>query len=49
METAYIVTGYRSAVGKAPRGSLRFVRPDDLAVAVIRHLLAHVPELEKDA
>ncbi len=48
METAYIVTGYRSAVGKAPRGSLRFVRPDDLAVAVIRHLLAQVPELEKE-
>lgn len=48
METAYIVTGYRSAVGKAPRGSLRFVRPDDLAVAVIRHLLAAVPELDKE-
>ena len=48
METAYIVTGYRTAVGKAPRGSLRFVRPDDLAVAVIRHLLAEVPQLEKE-
>lgn len=36
---AYIVAGYRTAVGKAPKGSLRFTRPDDLASAVIQHLM----------
>lgn len=44
---AYIVGGYRSAIGKAPRGSLRFTRPDDIAVAVIRHLLNDFPQIEK--
>ncbi len=44
---AYIVGGYRSAVGKAPRGALRFTRPDDIAVAVIRHLLNDFPQIEK--
>ncbi len=43
---AYIVAGYRSAVGKAPRGGLRFTRPDDLAAEVIKHLLAQVPQLD---
>ena len=43
---AYIVAGYRSAVGKAPRGGLRFTRPDDLAADVIKHLLAQVPQLD---
>lgn len=43
---AYIVAGYRSAVGKAPRGGLRFTRPDDLAAEVIKHLLAQVPKLD---
>ncbi|MBI1221106.1 MAG: acetyl-CoA C-acyltransferase [Bacteroidetes bacterium] len=42
---AYIVAGFRSAVGKAPRGSLRFYRPDDLACDVIRHLMKSVPEI----
>lgn len=36
---AYIVSGYRTAVGKAPRGSLRFTRPDDLAATVIKYML----------
>jgi len=36
---AYIVTGYRSAVGKAPKGKLKNVRPDDLASAVVKHLI----------
>ena len=40
-----IVAGVRTAVGKAPRGSLRTVRPDDLAAAVIEDLLKRVPEL----
>jgi acetyl-CoA acyltransferase len=44
----YIVAGYRSAVGKAPRGSFRFTRPDDLAAEVIRHLVSKIPGLDKD-
>jgi acetyl-CoA acyltransferase len=44
---AYIVGGYRSAIGKAPRGSLRFTRPDDVSVEVIRHLLNDFPQIEK--
>ncbi len=44
---AYIVGGYRSAIGKAPRGSLRFTRPDDIATAVIRHLLNDFPQIDK--
>lgn len=43
---AYIVAGYRSPVGKAPRGGLRFTRPDDLAADVIKQLLAQVPNLD---
>jgi len=45
MET-YIIAGYRTAVGKAPKGSLRFTRPDDLAIATIKHLMKAVPEIE---
>lgn len=45
MNTAYLVGGYRSAVGKAPRGSFRFMRPDDLAVQVIQRLMADFPQL----
>jgi acetyl-CoA acyltransferase len=44
---AYIIAGFRSAVGKAPRGLFRFTRPDDLAAEVIRHLVASVPQLDK--
>lgn len=43
---AYIVSGYRSAVGKAPRGLFRFTRPDDLAVDVIKHMLSQMPNLD---
>ena len=46
MQEAYIVAGFRSAVGKAKRGGFRFYRPDDLAVDVIRGLMASVPQLE---
>ncbi len=46
MQPAYIIAGYRSAVGKAKRGGFRFYRPDDLAVDVIRGLLASVPALD---
>lgn len=47
MQEAYIVAGYRTAVGKAKRGGFRFYRPDDLAITVIENLLASVPQLEK--
>ncbi|UOG75478.1 acetyl-CoA C-acyltransferase [Hymenobacter tibetensis] len=43
---AYIVAGYRTAVGKANRGGFRFTRPDDLAADVIKHLVASVPALD---
>ncbi|MGJ1268755.1 acetyl-CoA C-acyltransferase [Sphingobacterium spiritivorum] len=45
---AYIVAGYRTAVGKAPRGGFRFTRADDLAADVIKHLVASVPNLNKE-
>ncbi len=45
---SYIIAGFRSPVGKAPKGKLRFTRPDDLAVTIIRHLVASVPNLEKE-
>lgn len=47
MKRAYIVTGYRTAVGKAGRGGFRFYRPDDLAADVIKHIMAQVPQLDK--
>jgi acetyl-CoA acyltransferase len=46
MQDAYIVAGYRTAVGKSKRGKFRFYRPDDLAIDVIKALLASVPGLE---
>ncbi len=46
MREAYIVAGFRSAVGKAKKGSFRFFRPDDLAAEVIKHLLKSVPQLD---
>ncbi|MBK7850825.1 MAG: acetyl-CoA C-acyltransferase [Bacteroidetes bacterium] len=45
---SYIIAGFRSAVGKAPKGKFRSMRPDDLAVSVIRHLVASVPQLDKE-
>ncbi len=48
MKEAYIVTGYRTAVGKAPRGTLRFTRPDELAATVIERMMQDVPNLDKD-
>ena len=44
---AYIVAAKRSAVGKANKGSLRSVRPDDLAASVIRSLMGELPQLDK--
>ena len=48
MQEAYIVAGYRTAVGKAKKGGLRFMRPDDMAVEVIDHLMNSVPQVERD-
>ena len=47
MNTAYIVKGYRTAVGKAPKGVFRFKKPDELAAETIEYLLKQVPELDK--
>lgn len=47
MRTAYIVSGYRTAVGKAPRGVFRFKRPDELAAETIKHILKDLPQLDK--
>src|SRR6201991_1269924 len=46
MQEAYIVAGYRTAVGKSKRGKFRFYRPDDMAIDVIKGLLASVPQLD---
>lgn len=43
---AYIVAGYRSAVGKAPRGVFRFTRPDNLGADVIKYMMEKVPQLD---
>jgi len=43
---AYIIQGYRSAVGKAKKGGFKNFRSDDLAVEVIKHLMATVPQLD---
>ncbi|MCU0334407.1 MAG: acetyl-CoA C-acyltransferase [Chitinophagaceae bacterium] len=46
MQEAYIVAGYRTAVAKSKRGGFRFMRPDDLAVDVIKAVMASVPGLD---
>jgi len=43
---AYIVAGYRTAVGKASRGGFRFTRPDNLGADVIKHILEKIPQLD---
>ncbi len=45
MQDAYIVAGYRTAVAKSKRGGFRFMRPDDLAVEVIKGVMASIPQL----
>lgn len=49
VQDAYVVAAARTPVGKAPRGALRMVRPDDLLVAAIRAALARVPSLDAAA
>ena len=46
MQEAYIVAGYRTAVAKSKKGGFRFFRPDDLAVEVIKGLMAATPNLD---
>lgn len=46
MPEAYIIKGYRSAVAKAGKGGFKGYRTDDLAIDVIRHLLADTPALD---
>jgi acetyl-CoA acyltransferase len=46
MPEAYIIAGYRTAVCKSKKGGFRFTRPDDLAIEVIKALLASVPQLD---
>jgi acetyl-CoA acyltransferase len=46
MQEAYIIAGYRTAITKSKKGGFRFTRPDDLAIDVIRGLLASVPQLD---
>ena len=48
MNTVYIVSGFRSAVGKSGKGLFRFTRPDDLAADVIKHLVKSVPNLDTE-
>lgn len=49
MNEAVIVAGLRTAVGKAPRGTLRTIRPDDMAAEVIAALMRRTPSLSPDA
>ncbi|KYP16545.1 acetyl-CoA C-acyltransferase, partial [Flavihumibacter sp. CACIAM 22H1] len=46
MQDAYIVAGFRTAVAKSKRGGFRFYRPDDLAVDLIKGLMATIPQLD---
>ncbi|MBK5293280.1 MAG: acetyl-CoA C-acyltransferase [Acidobacteriia bacterium] len=48
MHDAVIVDCLRTATGKAPRGSLRLTRPDDLAATVFRALLEKHPQVSPD-
>lgn len=46
MQEAYIVAGFRTAVTRAKKGGFRFTRPDDLAIDVIKGLVATLPALK---
>ena len=47
MEEAYIIKGYRTAVGKAPKGFFRFKRPDELAAETIEHMISNIQGFDK--
>lgn len=46
MKTAYIVSPFRTAVGKAKRGTLRNARPDDFCAALIKGVLEKTPKFD---
>jgi acetyl-CoA acyltransferase len=46
MKEAYIVSSVRTAIGKAPRGTLHHVRPDDLGATAVRGAIAKLPNLD---
>src|ERR671926_929710 len=46
MRDAVIVSAVRTAVGKAPKGTLRTTRPDEMGAAVIKDAIGRVPGLE---
>ena len=48
MREAVIVSSVRTAVGKAPKGTLKTTRPDDMAATAIRGALEHVPALDQN-
>jgi acetyl-CoA acyltransferase len=48
MPEAVIIDCLRTAVGKAPRGTLKNSRPDDMAAAVFKRLLEKHPQISKD-
>jgi acetyl-CoA acyltransferase len=45
-QDAYIVSSVRTAIGKAPRGMLHNMRPDDMGAAAVKGAIAKVPELD---
>ena len=47
MKEAFIIKGYRTAVGKAPRGFFKFKRPDELAAETIEYLISNIPDFDK--
>ena len=48
MEEVYIVQAYRTAVAKAKKGKLRFIRPDDLGASLINEITKKIPNLNKE-
>ena len=48
MKEAYIVSSVRTAIGKAPRGTLRNVRPDDLGATAVKGAIAKIPNLDPE-
>ncbi|HUL71489.1 MAG TPA: thiolase family protein [Vicinamibacterales bacterium] len=49
MRDAVVVSAARTAIGRAPGGTLRATRPDDLAAVVLREVLARAPALDAAA
>ena len=47
MKEAFIIKGFRTAVGKAPRGFFKFKRPDELAAETIEYLISNIPDFDK--